>query len=119
MDTVTESALAIALAQKKLETYDLGEPSLAVHELVSSTEPCAMCLGAIIWSGVRQLVTAARDRDARDIGFDEGPKPDDWTNTLTGRGIQVVTDVARDAARSVLRFYLDSGGTIYNARMGD
>jgi hypothetical protein len=30
--------------------------------------------GAVPWSGVRRLACGARDEDASDIGFDEGPK---------------------------------------------
>lgn len=48
--------LAIMTAQAILGTYDLGADGLPPMELVSSTEPCAMCLGAVVWSGVRRLV---------------------------------------------------------------
>jgi tRNA(Arg) A34 adenosine deaminase TadA len=46
--------------------------------MVVSTEPCALCLGAIPWSGIRRLVCGARDEDARSIGFDEGEKVPYW-----------------------------------------
>jgi tRNA(Arg) A34 adenosine deaminase TadA len=107
---------AIILAQKILNTYDLGGAGLPPMELVSTTEPCAMCLGAVVWSGVRRLVCGARDEDARRIGFDEGPKPADWVAALERRGIAVVRDVARDDAISVLQHYAAAGGIIYNAR---
>lgn len=111
--------VALALAQKALGTYDLGAPGLPAHELVTSTEPCAMCFGALPWSGIRRLVTAARDGDARSIGFDEGPKPDDWRAALQERGIQVICDVHREQAVAVLRDYARGGGLIYNARAGN
>lgn len=107
---------AIMLAQKILGTYDLGGAGLPAMELVSSTEPCAMCLGAVVWSGVRRLVCGARDEDARGIGFDEGPKPADWVAALEQRGIVLVRDVARDRAISVLQHYTEAGGIIYNPR---
>jgi len=110
--------VAIVIAQIKLKTYDIGGMSMANHELVSSTEPCAMCLGAIPWSGVRRVVTAAFDQDARSMGFDEGPKPENWIRALTDRGIDVITNIERDSARSVLQSYLDNDGCIYNARAG-
>jgi tRNA(Arg) A34 adenosine deaminase TadA len=110
--------VAIVMAQIKLKTYDIGGISMANHELVSSTEPCAMCLGAIPWSGVRRVVTAAFDQDARGIGFDEGPKPENWIRALTDRGIDVITNIERDSARSVLQSYLDNNGCIYNSRAG-
>lgn len=108
--------VALALAQRKLRTYDLGGAELPAHELVSSTEPCVMCLGAALWSGVRRLVCGARDEDARAIGFDEGPKPHDWAGQFEARGIQVIRDVLRTEAKAVLNLYAQSGGTIYNGR---
>jgi tRNA(Arg) A34 adenosine deaminase TadA len=107
---------AIVLAQKIAGSYDLGAAGLPPLELVSSAEPCAMCLGAVIWSGVRRLVCGARDGDARAIGFDEGPKPDRWVGALEDRGIIVIRDVSRHDAVAVLNQYADSGGLIYNAR---
>jgi tRNA(Arg) A34 adenosine deaminase TadA len=106
--------VALAVAQRKLGTYDLGAESLAVHELIASTEPCSMCLGAIPWSGIRQVATGARDEDARAIGFDEGTKPGDWIGSLTSRGIKVSPDIERESARTVLQLYVQENGRIYN-----
>lgn len=108
--------LALALAQKKTGSYDLGRPGFPAHELVTSTEPCAMCFGAIPWSGVRRVVTGARDADARSVGFDEGPKMATWRKELEQRGIATLCDVGREAAAQVLRDYAASGGKIYNSR---
>jgi tRNA(Arg) A34 adenosine deaminase TadA len=107
--------LAIALAQKAVGRYDLSDGNRLEYELVSSTEPCAMCFGAVPWSGVRRLVCGARDQDARAIGFDEGPKMQEWQHALEQRGITVVRDVLRREAAGVLQDYLAAGGTIYNA----
>jgi len=106
--------VAIALAQQTLGVYDLSQDGRAC-ELVTSTEPCAMCLGAIPWSGVRRVVCGARGQDACAIGFDEGAKPTDWIGALGERGIEVTRDVQRDQARAVLQHYHSSGGLIYNA----
>jgi tRNA(Arg) A34 adenosine deaminase TadA len=108
--------IAIALAQRAVGHYDLG--SAGVYELATSTEPCAMCLGAIPWSGVRRVVCAAHGEDAAAIGFDEGAKPADWVGELQKRGIEVVRDVLRDEARAVLQQYAKSGGLIYNPSRG-
>lgn len=104
--------MAIGIAQQKLSSFDLG----ADCELFASTAPCAMCLGAIPWSGVRRVVCAARDQDARKIGFDEGAKIENWIDSLTSRGINVVTDLLRDDAKAVLDLYASQGGKIYNSR---
>lgn len=107
---------AIGLANQQLGVFDLGGEGLPLMELVASTEPCALCLGATVWAGVRKLVTGARDEDARAIGFDEGPKVADWQGALTSRGIDVVVDVMRVEATAVLDLYAASGAPIYNGR---
>jgi tRNA(Arg) A34 adenosine deaminase TadA len=108
--------MAIAIAQRVAGSYDLSCVADKAYELVTSTEPCAMCLGAIPWSGVRSVVCGARDEDARAIGFDEGPKPDNWIKSLEDRGIGVRRDVLREQAKAVLLKYSERGGLIYNAR---
>jgi tRNA(Arg) A34 adenosine deaminase TadA len=108
--------VAIILAQQKVGNFDLGAEGLPEYELVSSTEPCAMCLGAIPWSGITNLICGARDEDARSIGFDEGEKPKQWIEALEGRSIKVTRDIFRDKAKSVLQKYVDEGGIIYNGR---
>ncbi len=97
--------VAIMVAQKAVGRFDLGGPDQPARELVASTEPCAQCFGATPWSGVRRLVCGARDEDARAIGFDEGPKMDDWVGALERRGISVSRDVLREEAAEVLRRY--------------
>ncbi len=104
--------IAIALAQRAVGHYDLG--FAGVYELATSTEPCAMCLGAVPWSGLRRVVCAAHGEDAAAIGFDEGAKPADWVGELQKRGIEVRRDVLPDEARAVLQQYAKSGGLIYN-----
>jgi len=106
--------VALALAQQLLGTYDLAQDPNRSYELVTSTEPCAMCLGAIPWSGVKQIVCGARDEDARAIGFDEGAKPTDWIASLESRSIKVIRDVLRPQAQAVLQRYQQMAGLIYN-----
>ena len=106
--------VALALAQQKLNTFDLAQDPNVSYELVTSTEPCAMCLGAIGWSGVKYLVCGAGDEDARAIGFDEGTKPTDWKGSLKSRGIKVICDVLRPQAQAVLQQYQQMAGLIYN-----
>lgn len=105
--------VTLALAGQAIGTFDVA--AAGRFELVSSTEPCAMCLGAVPWSGVVSLVCCARDADAREIGFDEGHKPADWVDDLRARGVEVTLDVLRDEGRAVLRRYVESGAPIYNA----
>lgn len=105
--------VAIALAQKHLGRHDLGDGGRHAYELVTAVEPCAMCFGAIPWSGLSRVVCGARGEDAQRIGFDEGPKVADWVGELESRGIRVVQDVLRAEAAAVLDEYARCGGRIY------
>src|SRR3972149_2040225 len=40
--------VALCLAQMRVGDYDLGARGLPSHELVSSAQPCAMCVGAVV-----------------------------------------------------------------------
>ncbi len=111
--------VAMMIAQRIIGHYDLGSSSMGgSYELVATTEPCAMCLGAIPWSGIRYLVCGARDEDARSVGFDEGVKPPGWVRSMKDRGIRVLRDVLRSEAAGVLKRYHESGGIIYGSMQG-
>jgi len=109
--------VAIVLAQRELGRYDMSDGGKADYELVSSSEPCAMCFGALPWSGITRLVCAARAEDASAIGFDEGPKPRNWQKALETRGIRVVRDVLRQEAVDVLALYAKTGGIVYSPNL--
>ena len=106
--------VALACAQKTLGRYDIGNGGRLQYDLFTTTEPCAMCFGAIPWSGVRRLICGARDADARANGFDEGPKLADWVAALNARGITVLRDVLRNDAVTVIQEYAAGGGLVYN-----
>jgi tRNA(Arg) A34 adenosine deaminase TadA len=108
--------VALANAHLTLRHFDLGARGLPRLELVTSCEPCAMCYGAILWSGVRKVVCGARATDALAIGFDEAPKPKNWVVELKKRKITVTSDLCRNEAIAVFRRYEQSGGRVYNAR---
>ncbi len=111
--------VALAFAQKAVNRYDLSDGGRLTYELASAAEPCAMCIGAVHWSGVKRLVCGARGEDAQAIGFDEGPMPTDWVMALAERRIAVQRDVFRGEAAAVLKEYLAAGGIIYNSGRPD
>ena len=74
-----------------------GHPARPGLELVVNWRPCAMCLGAFLWSGVQRLVVAGDGPELEELtGFDEGPVVTDWVAQLARRGITVEPDVQRD-----------------------
>jgi tRNA(Arg) A34 adenosine deaminase TadA len=108
--------MAIMLAQQQVRSYTLAAPGRPPHELVTSCEPCAMCLGATLYSGVSRVVMAASREDAMAVGFDEGPVFAESYVYLADRGVSIVRDIGRAEAVRVLQAYRDGGGPIYNAR---
>lgn len=97
-------------AQRRLAA---GAPPEPPYTLYTSAEPCCQCFGALVWSGVHELVCGAATKDVEAIGFDEGPKPQPWDTTLIDKGFSVTQGVGRDAAVEVLQEYARRGGAIY------
>ena len=104
--------VALSLAQQARASWNLGTDARV--ELVTSCEPCAMCFGAVPWSGVRHLVCGAHKDDAESAGFDEGDKPENWQQSLNSRGIEVICGILRDEAAAVFDHYSKNSGVIYN-----
>ena len=104
--------VAISLAQSAINHWNLGQETDT--QLVTSCEPCAMCYGAVPWSGVTSLVWGASKKDAEAAGFDEGDKPVNWVESLESRGIRTQADVLRKEAAAVLKNYAKKEGAIYH-----
>lgn len=106
--------VALMAAQARVGSHSLGIDELPAHELVTSCDPCAMCLGAILWSGVKRLVTGAHREDATRLNFEEGPVFPESYRYIEARGVAIVRGVLRDQAKDVLQLYRDRGGLVYN-----
>jgi tRNA(Arg) A34 adenosine deaminase TadA len=105
--------VAIMSAQTVLRA---SAPAPGPYSLISSAEPCCQCFGALIWSGVSELVYAANRGDVEAIGFDEGPKPERWVQILREKGITVVEELCRGESGDALAEYARRGGPIYGLR---
>src|SRR5512139_1229812 len=90
--------VAFMRAQARVGAYSLAAPGQPSHALYTSCDPCAMCLGAALWAGVRRIVCAATRPDAVALQFDEGPVFPQSYEYLVRRGIEVVHGVLRDEA---------------------
>jgi tRNA(Arg) A34 adenosine deaminase TadA len=112
--TLHGEMVAFMMAQQVVGSFSLSTPGLPVHELFTSCEPCAMCLGATLWSGVKRVVYGAGREDASKLDFEEGPVFPESYAYLEERGIEIVRDVLRDEARAVLELYRTMSGKIYN-----
>lgn len=111
--------MALSLAQQALGSFDLAGNAGRSHELVVNWRPCAMCCGAVVWSGVQSLVIAGSGPELeRYTGFDEGPIHPQWEAELARRGIAVTDGVLRDHACAIFKAFGSSGRLVYNASRG-
>jgi tRNA(Arg) A34 adenosine deaminase TadA len=90
----------------RLASRTFGRTELASMSLYSSAEPCAMCAGAIYWSGIGRVVFALAEAEL--LGL-TGNDPENPTLSLPcravfaagQRGIEVVGPVELITARDV------------------
>ena len=102
---------AIRLAEEKLGTWDLGPSDLVLY---TPSEPCLMCIGGILWSGIRKVVFGVSTASVEAItGFDEGFKAG-WREAFAQRGIEVVGPVVPEVGEAVLREYVRLGQKVYS-----
>ena len=101
---------AIKLAEKKLGTYDLSPYNLSIY---ITSEPCMMCLGGIMWSGIKAVYYGVPSDKVTEItGFDEGFKQN-WPVEFKKRGIIVYGQIEASVGEQVLKDYVCGGHTIY------
>jgi tRNA(Arg) A34 adenosine deaminase TadA len=112
--TLHAEMVSFMTAQSRLGCFSLRSPGGPEYELATSCDPCAMCLGATLWSGVTRLLCGATRGDALRLGFDEGPVFPESHAYLQARGIEIVHGLLRAEANEVLELYQARKGTIYN-----
>jgi len=112
--TLHAEMTALMFAGQAQGCHSLHRDDGVRYVLACSCDPCAMCLGAILWSGVRRVICAATRDDAMAVGFDEGPVFEDSWRYLAEREVSVQHGVRRAEARDVLTKYVAMGGLLYN-----
>lgn len=119
MSSAHAEVVTISVAQNMLGTFDLGGADLPAYQLVVNWRPCAMCYGAVPWSGIRSLVIAGSGNEVEEItGFDEGPIHPNWKEELEKRGIDVTDDILNAEALAVFHAFAASDRLVYNGRLG-
>lgn len=105
--------VAVRIATATRNSYQLGGSTPL--QLVTTGQPCAMCFGLVVWSGVQSLLVGAPVADAEQIaGFDEGPIHPAWRDELAKRGIAITEGVMSAEVQALYRRYVEIGGVAYN-----
>ena len=103
----------IKKAHDKFKEYSLAPEDLTIYV---NAEPCIMCAGAIMWSGIKTVYFGVPSSEVEKItGFDEGYKPN-WMKEFKKRGITVYGNIEPLAGKKVLKDYVNSGKEIYKPR---
>ena len=103
----------IKKAHDKFKEYSLAPEDLTIYV---NAEPCIMCAGAIMWSGIKTVYFGVPSSEVEKItGFDEGYKPN-WIKEFKKRGITVYGNIEPLAGKKVLKDYVNSGKEIYKPR---
>ena len=101
----------IKMAEEKFRTYDLAPYDLKLYVMA---EPCIMCLGGIMWSGIKEVYYGVPSSSVERItGFDEGFKPD-WLSEFKKRGIIVYGNIEVELGEEELKNYVKSNKKIYS-----
>lgn len=91
---------AIHDACKNLGTFDLSGCTL-----YTTSEPCPMCLGAILWANIDRLFQGCNISDAEKIGFRDSK----FYDFLRGKpGLLTTTELSRDACLKLFEDYSNS-----------
>ena len=71
--------------------------------IYSSCEPCAMCMGAILYTGIDRLVYGATLEDSKECVNEILAKSNDIANDCSNRKIEIVPEFQREEAVKVLK----------------
>jgi len=100
----------IRAAEQMFGTYDLAPYNL---KLYLTAEPCIMCVGGIMWSGIKEVYYGVPSKSVEKItGFDEGFKPN-WFKEFNKRGIVVYGNIEQELGEQELQNYVNEGKKIY------
>ena len=100
----------IKSAEEIFANFDLSSYNL---KLYVTSEPCMMCLGAILASGIKEIYFGVPTKVVEKItGFDEGFKPN-WLCEFKKRGVIVYGNIEPEIGKQELKNYVKSGKKIY------
>ncbi len=76
--------------------------------IYSSCEPCAMCMGAILYTGISKLVYGATLEDSLDCVNEILAHSKDVADACSNRNIEIVSEFEREEAVKVLKVWKEN-----------
>ncbi|MCL2382909.1 MAG: nucleoside deaminase [Oscillospiraceae bacterium] len=93
--------IAIEDAMEQLGGYLCAEGGEGVT-IYASSEPCVMCMGAILYTGISRLVYASTIEDSKEVVNAILVKAEDIVNSCANRNLEIVHEFERESAVKVL-----------------
>lgn len=91
---------ALRHASQKLQRFDLSDCIL-----LTSSEPCPMCLSAIMWSGIKKVYYGCNVCDAEEIGFADKFIYDYLKNKSIEQSPIILEQLLRDEALEAFKLW--------------
>lgn len=76
--------------------------------IYSSCEPCAMCMGAILYTGIERLVYGATLEDSKECVNEIIAKSEEVAKICSNRKIEIVSEFERDEAVRTLKLWKEN-----------
>lgn len=99
---------AIREACRVLGTYDLSD-----CELYATSEPCPMCMSAIIWANIKKVYYGCTAQDAAQIGFRDDFIYDFIKHDCKDSDVVEMVPLGRETCIKLFEEYKENEKTIY------
>jgi len=91
-----------------LKTHDLSD-----YILVTTAYPCPMCLGAILWANIKEVIYGCRLNDAKSIGFRDDLMYDFIKMDMKDQKILKISELEREKCLELFNAYHIQNKEIY------
>ncbi|MDD3126921.1 MAG: nucleoside deaminase [Candidatus Izemoplasmatales bacterium] len=91
---------AIREAAQAIKSHDLSGCTL-----YTTAYPCPMCLGAIMWANIKNVVYGCRPKDADEIGFRDDFMYDFIQSGMNDSTLLTISEEHRDECRKLFKEY--------------
>ncbi len=91
-----------------LKTHDLSD-----YILVTTAYPCPMCLGAIMWTNIKEVIYGCRLNDAKSIGFRDDLMYDFIKKDMNDKNILEISEAERKECQKLFKSYHEENKEIY------
>ncbi|MFA5380354.1 MAG: nucleoside deaminase [Candidatus Izemoplasmatales bacterium] len=99
---------AIRAACLAINSHDLSGCTL-----YTTAYPCPMCLGAILWANIKNIVYGCRPKDADEIGFRDDFMYDFFRSGLNNTSLITMSEDHRDECLKLFKEYQSSHKELY------